>query len=146
MFVELFNFGLSSSVDPLNRISSLKGCCRKASTPEPHTGASMAPDSLFELIISACASSCSCSAQNWWPCRRTISFPKHGTVTAPRLCLEVWPSQPRSPPVLDLLFHSYSFLTETLPKATALVPSFPNFQFSLGLLEPLSLHFQCWPS
>lgn len=79
-------------------------------------------------------------------CRRRVSFPKRGTVTASRLCLEVWPSQPRSPPVLDLLFHSYNFLTAILPKAAAPVPSLPNFLFGLGLLELLSLCLQCWAS
>lgn len=59
------------------------------------------------------------------------------------LCFASWP---RLRPVLDLLPHSCNFLPVALPKAAAPVPPFPNFLFSLGLLEHLSLCFPCWAS
>lgn len=156
MFVELFNFIVD--FPPLWILYRESPPSRVAAGRHQHQSCTQvsawSPGSLFDPTIFAFASCSSCSDQNWcscrrtisFPCRRTVSFPKHGTVTASRLCLEVWPSQLRSHPILDLLFQSYNFLPVTIPKATAPVSSHSNFLFSLGLLEHLSLCFQCWAS
>lgn len=160
-FVELFNFSMDLS--PLWILCTEVQPSRiPAGRPQNQSCTQVSawlPGSLFHLIILAFASCSSYSDQYQCPCRRTVSFPKHGTVTASRLCLEVQSllclmaqamSCSRSPsPQLQLS-------PSGPPQSSSPCSSFPKFPVQLGatrtfvtLFPMLSqfiteYRFRCW--